>query len=141
MKKCALILTFALGLSSASLAESLLLETDNKLKPLECVYLVTNEWNTGFTGVIQLTNTSEHDVNEWQLQWILHQNILTNTWNADIQMTELEGGSMLHVASNLEWNEKIEPGKTIEFGFQGDKQDGEIEKASVSGKKCQALQS
>ena len=73
----------------------------------------------------------------WQVEWDLHQNIHTNTWNADIDALELESDSIQYIASNLNWNELIKVNQTIEFGFQGDKLEAELEIPIVYGENCQ----
>ena len=148
MKKSCLILVISIFMSYEAMAEitqtvkakeqSNVTSTSDHPQLL-CEYLISNEWNTGFTGVIQLSNMSERDVEGWQVMWELNANTLTNTWNADITMVELENSSQQYSASSLDWNQIIKVDQTIEFGFQGNKLESDIEMPMVSGEKCKII--
>jgi len=79
-----------------------------------CEYLVQNEWNNGFVVSIKITNTTQQAINGWTVNWnYLKGSQMTNGWNANFS------GS--YSASNLDWNRIIQPGQSVEFGFQGSK--------------------
>ena len=168
MIKTGLVLLISLFIAFKSMAQLAdVIDKNTQLKSalepkqavLSCEYVITNEWDTGFTGVVQLTNISESDVDGWQVQWILKRNVLTNTWNADIETLAIEQTteqsieksiekstqhnmyptSKQYIASNLQWNQIIEVGKIIEFGFQGDKLEQNIEIPEITGENCQSL--
>ncbi|WP_370978234.1 glycoside hydrolase family 9 protein [Agaribacterium sp. ZY112] len=86
---------------------------------LQCEYVVSNEWNTGYVAVIRLTNNGDEVVNGWNVSWSYPAGSdRTNGWNAVVT------GNNPYSASNLSWNAKIEPGQTVEFGMQGSKPNG-----------------
>lgn len=80
-----------------------------------CTYKVDNEWSTGFVASITITNNGNSAVNGWNVGWTYNQNKVTNLWNA------VFAGSNPYTAGNLDWNKTIQPGQSISFGFQGNK--------------------
>lgn len=95
-----------------------------------CTYSVTNEWGTGLTGSITITNTSNSAINGWSVNWQYTTNRLSNGWNANLT------GSNPYTATNLSWNGTIQPGQSINFGFQVNKNGGVAEKPLVTGSVC-----
>lgn len=96
-----------------------------------CSYVITNNWGNGFTGAIRITNGSTSPINGWNVNWSYSGNThLSGTWNATVS------GSNPYSASNLDWNATIQPGQTVEFGFQG-VYSGTVETPRVSGAVCQ----
>jgi xyloglucan-specific exo-beta-1,4-glucanase len=82
----------------------------------KCQYVITNQWNTGFTAAIRITNTGSSSINGWNISWTYTDGTrVTNLWNA------VFSGSNPYSASNMNWNGNIQPGQTVEFGFQGTK--------------------
>ena len=81
-----------------------------------CQYLVSNEWNNGFTATLRITNTSSSPINGWTVNWSYSDGSrITNSWNA------VFSGNNPYSASNLNWNGTIQPGQSVEIGFQGNK--------------------
>lgn len=81
-----------------------------------CQYLVSNEWNNGFTATLRITNTSSSPINGWTVNWSYSDGSrITNSWNA------VFSGNNPYSASNLNWNGTIPPGQSVEIGFQGNK--------------------
>lgn len=77
-----------------------------------CSYVIVNNWGSGFVGAIRITNKGTSAINGWNVSWkYANGTTLTGTWNANFS------GS--YSASNLSWNAVIQPGQTVEFGFQG----------------------
>jgi cellulose 1,4-beta-cellobiosidase len=95
-----------------------------------CVYKITNEWNTGLTGEIVVTNSSTTAVNGWTVGWQYATNRVTNSWNVSLN------GSNPYTASNIGWNGNLRPGDSVSFGFQVDKRGGAAEIPSVTGSIC-----
>ena len=95
-----------------------------------CQYQVTNQWGSGFTAAIKITNNTGSAVNGWSVSWQYSgDNRLSNSWNANVS------GSNPYSATHLSWNGNIQPNQTVEFGFQGTK--GAIaEVPVVSGSLC-----
>ncbi|MEN0036824.1 MAG: glycoside hydrolase family 6 protein [Cellvibrio sp.] len=95
-----------------------------------CVYKISNEWNTGLTGEIVITNSSTTAVSGWTVGWQYATNRLTSSWNANLS------GSNPYTASNLGWNGTLQPGQSTSFGFQVDKRGGTAEVPSLTGSIC-----
>ncbi|WP_323814417.1 glycoside hydrolase family 6 protein [Cellvibrio sp. NN19] len=95
-----------------------------------CVYKISNEWNTGLTGEIVITNSSTAAINGWTVGWQYATNRLTSSWNANLS------GTSPYTASNLGWNGTLQPGQSISFGFQVDKRGGSAEIPTVTGSVC-----
>lgn len=95
-----------------------------------CVYKISNEWNTGLTGEIVVTNNSSAPVNGWTVGWQYATNRLSGSWNATV------GGSNPYTATNLSWNGSLQPGQSASFGFQVDKKGGSTEIPNITGSIC-----
>lgn len=114
----------ALGISLASAALSTQVYAG-------CQYVVTNQWNNGYTASIRITNTGTSPINGWNVSWQYSgDNRLTSSWNANFS------GSNPYSASNLNWNGTIQPNQTVEFGFQGSKGNATAEVPQVTGAVC-----
>lgn len=97
-----------------------------------CQYVVTNQWNTGFTADIRITNNRTTAISGWNVSWGYSDGSrMTNSWNA------ITAGSNPYNASNLSWNSTIQPGQTVIFGVQGTKGSGSAAVPQVSGSVCQ----
>lgn len=95
-----------------------------------CTYVITNNWGNGFTGAIRITNNSSNAINGWNVNWSYAGTTrLSGTWNAEFS------GSNPYNASNLNWNATIQPGQTVEFGFQGT-YSGTTEIPTITGSVC-----
>lgn len=82
----------------------------------KCQYVVTNEWNTGFTAAVRITNTGTTAINGWNVSWTYSDgSSLTSAWGGTLSGTNPYSGS------NLDWNKTIQPGQTVEMGMQGTK--------------------
>ena len=55
---------------------------------------------------------------------------ITNSWNATLS------GNNPYSATGLSWNSSIQPGQTVEFGFQGTKNNGSAPIPAISGAVC-----
>ena len=97
-----------------------------------CSYVVNSQWNNGFTASIRIQNTSNAVINGWDVNWqYADSSKVTNLWNANFS------GTNPYNAKNLNWNAPIQPGQTIEFGFQGSKPAGAASVPAVTGNICQ----
>jgi len=99
-----------------------------------CTYKISNEWNTGLTGEITVTNSGSSAVNGWSIGWQYNTNRLSGSWNANVS------GSNPYTASNLSWNGNLQPGQSATFGFQVDKRGGSAEIPAFSGSICSGTQ-
>lgn len=95
-----------------------------------CTYKITNEWNTGLTGEIIVTNSSTTAVNGWTVGWQYATNRVTSSWNVRLS------GTNPYSASDMGWNGSLPPGQSVSFGFQVDKRGGAAEIPSVTGSIC-----
>lgn len=97
-----------------------------------CSYVVGSQWANGFTAAIRVKNTGTQPLNGWSVNWQYSDGSkVTNSWNASLS------GSNPYFAKNLGWNTNIQPGKTVEFGFQGSKPAGAAAIPVVTGGVCQ----
>lgn len=101
-----------------------------------CQYVVTNQWNNGFTASVRVTNDTSSAVNGWSVNWQYSgDNRIVNSWNANFS------GSNPYTASNLSWNGNLQPGQSAEFGFQGTKGNTAPQVPTVNGSLCGAAAS
>jgi polyisoprenoid-binding protein YceI len=81
-----------------------------------CQYVVSNQWNDGFSGVIKITNSGTTAISGWNVGWQYSGgDRITTSYNATLS------GSNPYSATNLSWNGNIAPNQSVEFGFQGTK--------------------
>ncbi|WP_347331106.1 cellulose binding domain-containing protein [Marinimicrobium locisalis] len=81
-----------------------------------CGYSVTNEWSTGFTAAVQVTNDGSTVIEGWELAWeYTDGSRITNSWNATLS------GDNPYTATPLAWNGAISPGQSVDIGLQGTK--------------------
>jgi cellulose 1,4-beta-cellobiosidase len=96
-----------------------------------CSYKVDNEWNSGFVASITITNNGSSVISGWNVGWQYTTNRITNLWNATL------GGSNPYTAASLDWNKTIQPGQSVSFGFQGNKNNSAAaEVPAVTGAVC-----
>jgi len=96
-----------------------------------CIYSVSNNWGSGFTGAITLTNNGSSAINGWQVSWSYSGGAsLAGSWNASVS------GSNPYTAVDMGWNASIAPGQSVQFGFQGEGGDTS-EVPTVSGAVCE----
>ena len=82
----------------------------------KCQYILSNEWNAGFTATVRVTNNGTTAINGWTLGWSYSDGSkVTSSWNATVT------GSNPYSATNISWNGTIQPGQSAEFGVQGTK--------------------
>ncbi len=92
-----------------------------------CSYTVTNNWGTGFTGEIKVTNDTAATVNNWSVSWQESGATVTNAWNATLS------GSNPYTAASLSWNGTLAPKASASFGFQAN---GTAGAPKVNGTLC-----
>lgn len=95
-----------------------------------CSYTIVNNWGSGFTGSIRITNKGTSAINGWQLNWQYTGNTrVVASWGGNV------AGSNPYTATNMSWNGTIQPGQFVELGFQGT-HSGTPEIPVVSGNVC-----
>lgn len=92
-----------------------------------CTYTVTNNWGSGFTGEIKVTNDTAATVNNWSVSWQESGATVTNAWNATLT------GSNPYTAASLSWNGTLAPKASASFGFQAN---GTAAAPKVNGTLC-----
>lgn len=96
-----------------------------------CSYVVTNDWGSGYTAAISIKNNGANAINSWSVNWSYSDATrITNSWNANLS------GNNPYGATGLSWNSSIQPGQTVEFGFQGTKNNGTAQVPAVTGSVC-----
>ena len=98
-----------------------------------CSYVISNEWSSGLTANITITNNTSSPITGWSLGWQYQQNRITNSWNASVS------GSNPYTATNLNWNGAIAPGQSASFGVQVNKNGGSAEVPELIGALCNSM--
>lgn len=89
----------------------------NNLYAVVCDYSIVSEWGTGFTSRIIITNDTSATIDGWAVGIEFGDNsAITGMWNASLS------GSNPYEASNPQgYNQTIQPGGMVEFGFNTQK--------------------
>ena len=78
-------------------------------------YRVDNQWSSGFTATVTVTNRGSAAVDGWTLAFRFPGNQrLVSAWNG----TATQSGAAVTVR-NVGYNSRIAPGASVSFGFQG----------------------
>jgi cellulase/cellobiase CelA1 len=78
-------------------------------------YTVGNDWGSGFTADVKITNKGTSTINGWTLTYTYAGNqTITNAWNA----TVTQSGKNV-TATDAGWNGTLAPNGSASFGFQG----------------------
>ncbi len=79
-----------------------------------------NDWGSGFTGTVTITNTGAATINGWTLRFSFPgSQQLSNGWEA----TWSQSGAQV-TAANAAWNGTIAPGGSVTFGMQASRPSG-----------------
>ena len=79
------------------------------------VAYTTNDWASGFTANLTITNTSDAPIQSWELAFDFSAGqTITNVWSANATSS---GSSV--TLTNAAWNGIIPPGGSVEIGFSG----------------------
>ncbi len=82
--------------------------------PCTVDYKIQNQWSTGFTAAVTLTNNSAAK-SSWSLKWSYAGNQkVASGWNAKISQS---GADV--TAANESYNAQLATGASVSFGFQG----------------------
>lgn len=82
----------------------------------ECAVNIRNEWGTGFTTDIRITNTNSQPINDWAVAIdFANSATITQIWNANLS------GNNPYQATHKNYNRTIGPNSTIQFGFNARK--------------------
>ncbi|MFF5251193.1 glycoside hydrolase family 6 protein [Streptomyces leeuwenhoekii] len=106
-------LTLVAGASGTAFAA---LPADSGVAAIPCTvdYKVQNQWSTGFTAAVTVTNNGAAK-SAWQLKWSYAGNQrVTSAWNAKVT----QSGTAV-TAANEGYNGQLATGGSVSFGFQG----------------------
>lgn len=78
----------------------------------EIAYEIYNDWNTGFTGAITISNKSSEVIEDWKLAFDF-ENEFTDIWNANI----LSHDEVHYELQNAGYNGNIGVGECVSIGF------------------------
>src|SRR4051812_27102912 len=92
-----------------------------------CTYILTNNWGSGFTAEIKVTNDTAQTVNNWSVSWQESGATVTSAWNATLT------GANPYTATALSWNATLAPKASASFGLQGN---GTAGAPTVNGSSC-----
>jgi aryl-phospho-beta-D-glucosidase BglC (GH1 family) len=101
----------ATGGFSGSAAVTVSATTTNSLNTTAS-FTDVNDWGSGFTGNITITNQGTTAINGWKLQFDFAGSI-TGIWNGQI-ISQPSGG---YVIGDAGYNSTIAPGQSVTFGF------------------------
>jgi endoglucanase len=102
------------NLSAASAAVSATTQGTTSSAGCTAAYVVSNQWNNGFTATVTVTNPGTTATHAWTVTWTWPGGqTVTNAWNA----TESHSGAAETFASQS-FNAAIAPGGNTSFGFQ-----------------------
>ena len=97
----------------------------------KCEYKIANEWGSGFTATIRITNDGTAPIASWALNWNYSDGSrVTSSWNATVT------GANPYSASPLNWNSNIAVGSNIEFGVQGTNGGSKAQVPVIAGAVC-----
>ena len=116
MKPNRLIIPVAIAAVGASAAIAGIMRADAaETAACAVTYAVPNQWNTGFTGAIQVKNTGGTPVSGWTLAFAFAAGQqLAGGWNGVWK----QSGTAVSVA-DAGWNSSIASGSTVTLGFNG----------------------
>ncbi|MDO6762461.1 cellulose binding domain-containing protein [Agarivorans sp. 1_MG-2023] len=81
-----------------------------------CSYSINQDYSSGFSADITITNTGNSAINSWEIQWQLNDgSTVSNSWNAEFS------GNNPYTAKNLPWNGNIAANGSVVIGVQIDK--------------------
>ncbi|GAA3740908.1 glycoside hydrolase family 48 protein [Salinactinospora qingdaonensis] len=76
-------------------------------------YQIANQWNSGFTGNVTLTNEGSAPITDWTVGWTFADGQqITNGWSADITQS---GADVTAAAPS--WASDVPAGSSVSFGF------------------------
>ncbi len=77
-------------------------------------YRTIDDWGSGFTGELKLTNLTDQAWDGWEVEFDWEHN-LTQFWSSTLVSRSGEH----YVVKNESWNARVEPGASVTLGFSG----------------------
>jgi hypothetical protein len=122
------------SVASSSVASSVRSSSSSSIAVAgNCSYVVQSEWNSGAQANIVIKNNGSTAINGWTVSWkYSNGTTLASFFNATVT------GSNPYTATNLAWNSTIQPGQSVQFGFNANKAvaNTPAEKPVVTGVVC-----
>lgn len=88
----------------------------DSLLAASCEYTILNEWNTGFTAEVVITNDTQETIDGWSVTWSYTDgSIVPQAWDANLE------GTNPYTATSYSYNANIAPNASTTFGFNGNK--------------------
>lgn len=82
----------------------------------QCVFTVENEWNSGFTGKVVISNTANQGISNWRvLMQFADNTTLSGSWHSTFS------GNNPYEIVNENYNGYIAPNSSVDFGFNAQK--------------------
>jgi hypothetical protein len=79
------------------------------------VSYTSQTWDSGLVAYVKITNTGSTVMDGWDLRFGLPAGqSIEYAWNADVSTS----GSTVTARNIFDWNRRIDPGSSVEFGFQ-----------------------
>ncbi|GAA1275976.1 lytic polysaccharide monooxygenase [Saccharothrix xinjiangensis] len=97
-------------------------------------YAVGSAWSGGFTANVSVKNTGATAVSAWELVWDVPSGQgITQAWSAAVAVS---GGKA--TAKGASWNQNLQPGQSVSFGFNGTSQGAPANPAAfaLNGASC-----
>lgn len=89
-------------------------ESELEKEDFKASYKLVNDWKDGFSGEIEITNSSDSAIEDWGIEFDFGRDI-TNIWNA--QIVSHDGDH--YVIRNAGYDSDIKSGESVSFGFNG----------------------
>ena len=78
-------------------------------------FSLTECWEEGYNASVKIDNTGESIIENWALSFA-YAGSISGIWNAVVDGKQNNG---TYIIKNAGWNQDIEVGKSVEFGFGG----------------------
>ncbi len=100
----------------------------------QCEYIVRNEWQGGFTAVVKIRNNTQQPIQGWLVSLAFPTGAtITNSWNTNLS------GNNPYQATHKNYNQTIQPNRSIGFGFNGSKASADTAIIPVLGGVCDTV--
>ena len=96
-------------------------------RKLKVTTQLQSNWQTGFCVSFQVTNQSSTLIDDWRVNFQMHDATINNIWNATFQKQRLH-----YILSPENWAKNIAPNQTRELGFCATKQGANYQPQQVS---------
>ena len=91
-------------------------ETEDEVESVdfsfEHTFKIQSEWDHHYNAEFSLKNTSDHDMDNWEIAFT-YEGEIENIWNAKIISHDEDA----YVIKNAGWNQDIKMGESVSFGF------------------------